>query len=287
MLEVEIKNFTVNTSTISYLQNSQSNPIKRVITSLIPPNKNKFVFVQKFYRFCLDNNNDRQVYFYFQNEYEELKENNTNNTLVLIEIDTNDGVKKLLEFTITNSREFRLADRYVIKFTTDTKISYLQTCITLNNQSSSDGNNNTTVTNYVQDYIPINFSENTYEKENSIILPFYIYPYDYEKNDFVDDVKKLINKINSTQVPFYIIINPNSGLGDSEDSKYTEFIRMVISAGGYPIGYIPTGYGNRSISDIKSDIDKWKQLYPDVHGIFFDEVSTNVTKDYVKDICGY
>lgn len=85
------------------------------------------------------------------------------------------------------------------------------------------------------------------------------------------------------------IINPNSGAGDSEDSNYDSQVAKSQLSGLKILGYSHTSYGNRDITDVKKDIDKY-YLWYNVDGIFVDEVSTDCNKigyytelkDYIK-----
>jgi hypothetical protein len=73
-------------------------------------------------------------------------------------------------------------------------------------------------------------------------------------------------------VPIVAIINPNSGPGATMDPNYVSGILSLQAAGVTVIGYVPTGYGSRSISDVESMVNDYKSWYP-VTGIFFDEMA--------------
>lgn len=68
------------------------------------------------------------------------------------------------------------------------------------------------------------------------------------------------------------IINPNSGPGSSVDPLWTNRIRRLRNAGAKLIGYVATGYGVRDPDMVLQDIENWYDFYPDIQGIFFDEV---------------
>ena len=38
------------------------------------------------------------------------------------------------------------------------------------------------------------------------------------------------------------------------------------------LGYVATGYGTRPAADVQNEIRKWRELYPEIQGIFFDEM---------------
>lgn len=78
---------------------------------------------------------------------------------------------------------------------------------------------------------------------------------------------------------FIVIVNPNSGPGDSEypDDEYTVQIKKLNAyANVQTVGYVRTDYGKRPIDDVLGDVDKyaswtWKTPELAMHGIFFDE----------------
>lgn len=82
-------------------------------------------------------------------------------------------------------------------------------------------------------------------------------------------------------VPIVAILNPASGPGTSQSATYVDGIKNLLDAQVQPIGYVSTDYGRRSIENTKSDISRWATWYPDIHGIFLDEM---VTK---PDLLGY
>ncbi|KAI0650199.1 Spherulation-specific family 4 [Trametes meyenii] len=80
-------------------------------------------------------------------------------------------------------------------------------------------------------------------------------------------------------VPFWAVINPNSGPGKYKSQAPTVFqqcIPKLRAPNVVVLGYVPTGYGASSKkTNVTKDVDTyagWKSAYrPD--GIFFDEVS--------------
>jgi hypothetical protein len=76
-------------------------------------------------------------------------------------------------------------------------------------------------------------------------------------------------------VPIVAIINPNSGPGATMDPNYVSGILNLQAAGVTVIGYVPTGYGSRSIAAVESMVNDYKSWYP-VTGIFFDEMANVV-----------
>jgi hypothetical protein len=56
-------------------------------------------------------------------------------------------------------------------------------------------------------------------------------------------------------------------------------IQQLTSAGVKVIGYVYTSYAARSAADVQADIGRWKNLYPGVSGIFFDEMVNKPGKE--------
>jgi len=114
-----------------------------------------------------------------------------------------------------------------------------------------------------------------------LMIPLYIYP--GKAWDTLISAKKAY-----PNVPIIAIINPNSGPGTSQDSTYVTKIAQLIAAGITVIGYDHTSWGARSLSDVKNDIDLYQSFYPNIQGIFFDEM-TAVSGDetYYSELTAY
>jgi hypothetical protein len=82
-------------------------------------------------------------------------------------------------------------------------------------------------------------------------------------------------------VPVYAIIDPANGPGAAADAGYAAGIGKLQLAGVTVIGYVPTSYGARSVAAIQADIDHWKQFYPGIQGIFFDEMSIRLGDELI------
>ena len=65
-------------------------------------------------------------------------------------------------------------------------------------------------------------------------------------------------------------------------------IAKLTGAGVKVIGYVHTSYGQRAAADVQADIDRWRNLFPAVTGIFFDEMAnTPGLEGYYKGLSGY
>ncbi|KAF8990054.1 Spherulation-specific family 4 [Cyathus striatus] len=115
---------------------------------------------------------------------------------------------------------------------------------------------------------------------SGVIFPLYIYPTSNCSNWL-----PLINSIISyPKVPFYVIINPNSGPGSGTqpDTNYQTCTAQVKSAAGSNgnvklLGYVSTSYGSRAASAVTADVNTysgWTASYR-LNGIFFDEAATS------------
>lgn len=70
------------------------------------------------------------------------------------------------------------------------------------------------------------------------------------------------------------IINPNSGPGDTVQAGYVAQVRATQARGVTVLGYVHTSYGKRPLSEIQSEIERFRRWYG-VNGIFYDEVSND------------
>ena len=93
-----------------------------------------------------------------------------------------------------------------------------------------------------------------------LIVPGYFYP--------GPQWTTLATAYNSSTAWF--IANPNSGPGASFDATYFSYINTLRAAGIKVCGYVRTNYGNRNASDVKADVDKYRQWYR-LDGFFLDE----------------
>ena len=103
-----------------------------------------------------------------------------------------------------------------------------------------------------------------------VLVPMYVYPGDVAKNPAY---QRLIDaKRRYETVPMWVIVNPASGPGEKVDPNYTRAIDRLAGAGCVVLGYVTTSYAKRPEADVRRDVDRWREMYPRVHGIFFDEM---------------
>lgn len=90
-------------------------------------------------------------------------------------------------------------------------------------------------------------------------------------------------KMANPTVPVLAVVNPSNGPGSGLDATYQAGIRKLTAAGIKVLGYVATGYSARSQAAVRADMDHWRSWYPNVAGIFFDEMSRSAGKeDYYR-----
>jgi hypothetical protein len=90
------------------------------------------------------------------------------------------------------------------------------------------------------------------------------------------------------------IINPNSGPGTSKDQNYANQVTSTEAKGITVVGYVSTSYAGtqntaRTLAAAEQDVDTYYSWYPNLGGIFVDEVSTDCAArdSYYKPLYDY
>lgn len=86
------------------------------------------------------------------------------------------------------------------------------------------------------------------------------------------------------------IFNPSDGVFTRVDSNLRTVATQFKAAGGGLLGYVYTGYGDRSVTEIKKNIDAYFNLYGSnlIEGIFLDEMAATTSKlDVYREIYQY
>ena len=118
-------------------------------------------------------------------------------------------------------------------------------------------------------------------KMAGLMIPLYMDP--NSDWDLVVSIQKTYPSL-----PIVAIINPNSGPGTFQDPLYVTGIKKLLDAGVIVVGYDHTSYGARSITDVKADIDNYASFYPNIKGIFFDEMTdTSGQESYYQTVGDY
>lgn len=104
-----------------------------------------------------------------------------------------------------------------------------------------------------------------------LVIPLYIYPGNSPGTRAAWDLVAEVAKRNPT-VEVIAVINPSNGPGTRRDAQYRRAVRRLRRAGVILVGYVPLGYGSRPFRSVTDDLQRWRTLYPEVRGYFFDEV---------------
>lgn len=84
------------------------------------------------------------------------------------------------------------------------------------------------------------------------------------------------------RVPLAAIVNPHNGPGSAKDASYTAGIQKLVDTGCTVIGYVLTDYMKQPLASVKADIQRWKDWYPQIYGVFIDEVVSKATTEAVR-----
>lgn len=101
----------------------------------------------------------------------------------------------------------------------------------------------------------------------NVIIPAYEYP-----GPVWDTV------FNNADSVYAAILNPGNGVGPTFDQEYKTLAKRLRDAGIMPLAYVFSSYGARSAIEIQMEVELWKLRYPDVQGVFYDEVSSAANK---------
>jgi len=89
--------------------------------------------------------------------------------------------------------------------------------------------------------------------------------------------------VESPDLPFAVILNPDSGPGTARNDEYVSAIPVLSFPNVRLYGYINTAYGKRDPAAICAEIDNWKTWYG-IDSIFFDDVDSNEDA-YYQRVC--
>lgn len=114
-----------------------------------------------------------------------------------------------------------------------------------------------------------NFQQNM-ARSTGVIIPMYIYPSDAYTNTNYNGLIDLAKEYR--HVPTVVAVNPSNGPGTVVDGNYAAVIRRMVGADIVVLGYVSTAYMVTSLATVKADVDKWVELYPNIRGIWVDEL---------------
>ena len=107
-------------------------------------------------------------------------------------------------------------------------------------------------------------------KTLQLLVPAYFYP----AGPGLKQWERLI--ASAKEAPILAIVNPESGPGWKINPEYAAIITRANQAPLPMVGYISTRYGKRPLDEVKGDIDRWVNWYPEMRGFFLDEQSSQV-----------
>lgn len=117
-------------------------------------------------------------------------------------------------------------------------------------------------------------------ESRGLIIPLYIYPSSIYTNDTYNSIIEIKKQYPS--VPVIAVLNPSSGPGTVQDGNYYRAIRRLQGADIICIGYISTSWSTRDQALVRRDLIYWKRLYPEIQGIFYDEMTYSDTASEVE-----
>ncbi len=83
------------------------------------------------------------------------------------------------------------------------------------------------------------------------------------------------------------VINPDNGPGSKKISSIAGYASRLKSAKAIVVGYISTAYGGESLSDVYTQIDRYRSWYG-ANGVYLDEMSDRSSKvGYYRSIYNY
>ena len=98
-----------------------------------------------------------------------------------------------------------------------------------------------------------------------LLVPAYIFPAGEGRREW----QRFIDAASKAEI--VAIANPDSGPGDERNIDYAAIFTEASKQGVTLVGYVSTDYGRRPQVEIKSDVDTWVRLYPQIRGFFFDQ----------------
>lgn len=94
----------------------------------------------------------------------------------------------------------------------------------------------------------------------------------------------------ASKIKIVAIANVNSGPGDQRNMDYFPILQTAKAKGVSVIGYVNTEYSKRLLPQVRREIDRWVEFYPQISGFFFDQQSVDsqgvafylVVRDYAR-----
>jgi len=114
--------------------------------------------------------------------------------------------------------------------------------------------------------------------EQTMIVPLYVDP---NLGNGKETWKKTCSILHGGSV----VADPFNGPGPEFNQNYDDVIRYCLDHGVGVLGNVNTNYGITDLNSIMTDIDHWLAWYPELSGIFVNQMGTDPsTKDYYQAI---
>jgi hypothetical protein len=114
------------------------------------------------------------------------------------------------------------------------------------------------------------------------LIPLYSYPTDSAWSTLIDT---------NTSLQTIAIINPNNGPVECNTSITDDYRIGIASLKAHSIkviGYVYTSYGSRDSITVKGDIDRYRECFSNLDGIFLDETnSSSLSASYYEGLNSY
>ncbi|KAI9650311.1 hypothetical protein NHQ30_000324 [Ciborinia camelliae] len=120
-----------------------------------------------------------------------------------------------------------------------------------------------------------------------VFLPLYMYPYNLTSWSTLTT-----SVVANPDLKFHVVVSPNLAFTDPDANYVAGLTSLNSHANVLTLGYVYTSYGDRNISEIKAEIDKYVEwnipTKLPIGGIFFDESpSNNSTFPYMSTLSTY
>lgn len=139
--------------------------------------------------------------------------------------------------------------------------------------------------------IPLTIVDANSARQVGIYVPVYEYPYLDDNSSMWTGLVRA--KASHPAVPFAVTINPWSGPGLWQDPNYVKGTLQLRKAGiEYVLGYVSTNYARQTsgytMAELKGEIDRYREWYPDVNGVMLDEVNSGADQvSFYKELVSY
>lgn len=120
--------------------------------------------------------------------------------------------------------------------------------------------------------------------KTGVFVALYMYP---SGTGWTHWQKVIDAKLAHPSVPIVVAINPSSGPGSYRDTNFVNGINKLHNAGIIVLGYTYDNYGTRSLSNLRADVDKYRNWY-NADGVFIDEFTNKLGfENHYREVTAY